>query len=114
MDWTKLNTEETIDFLCEKIKTTTSPKVVSRLCDLIKVLKYSQYYVITNFENKDLNDWFNNVKRLCIDGYFNTKYLIEKYSMGVNKLVGEKKKQFEEFIRDLKAIQYDIENGIKN
>lgn len=114
MDWKKLNTEETIDFLCEKIKTTSSPKVVSRLCDLIKVLKYSQYYIMTNFENKDFNTWCNDIKRLCIDGYFNTKYLIEKFSMNLNRLVGEKKKQLEEFIRDLKAIQYDIDNGTDN
>lgn len=111
MDWTKLNSEETIDYLCEKIKTTSSPKEVNRLCNLIKALKYSQYYIMTNFENKELKDWCNDIKRLCIDGYFNTKYLIEKYSMNLNKLVGEKKKQVEEFIRDLKVIQYDIENG---
>lgn len=114
MDWKKLNTEETINYLCEKIKTTSSPKDVSRLCNLIKALKYSQYYIMTNFENKDFNIWGDNIKRLCIDGYFNTKYLIEKFSMNLNRLVGEKKKQLEEFIRDLKAIQYDIDNGTDN
>ena len=114
MDWKKMNVDETINYLCEKIKVTSSPKVVSRLCNLIKALKYSQYYIITNFENKDFEDWCNDIKRLCIDGYFNTKYLIEKYSMNLNNFVGEKKKQFEEFIKDLKAIQYDIENGTNN
>ena len=43
------------------------------------------------------------------------KYLdsleIEKYSIALNRLVGEKKKKLEEFIKDLKVIQYDIENG---
>lgn len=114
MDWKKLNTEETINYLCEKIKTTSSPKDVSRLCNLIKALKYSQYYVLSNQENDNKEDWFDKMKRLCIDGYFNTKYLIEKYSIELNNLVGEKKKKWEEFIRDLKAIQYDIDNGTDN
>lgn len=111
MDWKKMNVDETINYLCEKIKTTSSPKEVSRLCNLIKALKYSQHYMLTNFENKDFDNWCNNIKRLCIDGYFNTKYIIEKYSIALNRLVGEKKKKLEELIKDLKIIQYDIENG---
>ena len=93
-----------VDFLCEKLKEATSPASVNRLCQLIKVLKYGDYIILKE-------DCFEKIKQLCIDGYFNTKYLIEKYSMSLNKVVGEKKRKLEEFIRDLKAIEYDREHN---
>ena len=98
---------EVVDYLCEKLKNTTSPKSVKRLCRLIKLVKYAELAEQRIFSEENLN----KVKQLCIDGYFNTKYIIEKYSIMLNNAVGEKRRELEAFLKEVREIENSNEDG---